>query len=310
MFVKVEKWHGCKNDFIVTWLHPNDKDLVLNSLVRQASHLCDRHEGVGADGILVLHINPESPLTPRGLTIINSDGSTAKNCGNGLRCAAMSIRRAHQVDGDLNSLPELVELDVEGSQMNCRFLETSGSMPFVSIEMPTVNSGNKLPWNNEVLSKVKSLESKFDFSAEAIECFEIGNPHVVVETAENSEQLMKQLGAELQSGLSIDGINVHVISTQGVDEQVLKRGKKDLGQGIGELVTANVWERGVGPTKACGSGACAIGMQVLNTGFVDRLDWVAVDMPGGRLYVAQRDGQDSVTLAGPAEFVFSGSVEI
>ena len=61
---------------------------------------------------------------------------------------------------------------------------------------------------------------------------------------------------------------------------------------------------------ACGTGACAVGLTALASGLVDRSDWIAVDMPGGRVYVNQKSEADAVTLAGPAKFVFSGKLEI
>src|SRR5690606_32979571 len=106
------KWHGTKNDFIIIRISSADGDLVLESIKRQTQSLCDRRSGVGADGILVLHSEQRGDLTPHGLTIINSDGSLAKNCGNGLRCAALSILRAHLQNGNCHDLPEAIELKV------------------------------------------------------------------------------------------------------------------------------------------------------------------------------------------------------
>jgi diaminopimelate epimerase len=310
MFIEIEKWHGLRNDFIVTWIHPNDNDLVLPSLIRQAKSICDRRSGVGADGILVLHINPQELLTPTALTIINSDGSLAKNCGNGLRCAAMSVRRKNHIKGDPKSPPEGVVLPVDGVNMNCRFVESGSKLPLISVEMPEVISGDQLSWSGEVEEKIKSLEKKFDFSLEGVKCYEIGNPHVVVDTPDCSNILMQSIGAEMQSGLSIDGINVHIITSKEVDKDVTKRGKQEIGQSIGELVLAYVWERGIGPTQACGSGACSVGIYSLSTGLIDRQDSIAIDMPGGRSYVSQKQEGGPVTLAGPADFVFEGKLEL
>ena len=80
MLVPFEKWHGCKNDFIVVWLEPQAKE-VFQSLQKRASQICARDgAGVGADGILVLHQDSRNDLQPATMTIINKDGSLAANC--------------------------------------------------------------------------------------------------------------------------------------------------------------------------------------------------------------------------------------
>ena len=112
MYLDFEKWQGCANDFVVLWISDRDGDVVLGSLKRQAKDICDRHLGVGADGLLVLQTKVPEDLMPYKMTIINSDGSVAQNCGNGLRCASLSIRRRH--DEVTNDLPEAIEIEVEG----------------------------------------------------------------------------------------------------------------------------------------------------------------------------------------------------
>ena len=132
MQLKFEKWHGCLNDFAVVWITEADGDVVMNSLKRQAVQLCDRHAGIGADGLLILHVKNAGDLTPTKLTIINSDGSIAKNCGNGIRCAASAVLKAHREKGTPKDLPELVALEVEGQQMIARFMRRGAAYPSAS----------------------------------------------------------------------------------------------------------------------------------------------------------------------------------
>ena len=96
MILKFEKWHGAKNDFILTWLLGDD-DVIFDSLVRQAPTLCARDgSGVAADGLLVMHISDREQVFADRLSIINSDGSLAETCGNGIRCAALSTLKRHR----------------------------------------------------------------------------------------------------------------------------------------------------------------------------------------------------------------------
>src|SRR5690606_29206086 len=115
--ISFEKWHGCRNDFIVLRMRQTSADEVLPSLVKAAPRLCSRDgSGIGADGILVLHEGPGDPLRPVELSIVNSDGSLARNCGNGLRCAGASIVRQAMQQG--KSLDEFTWLELPVMQQN------------------------------------------------------------------------------------------------------------------------------------------------------------------------------------------------
>ena len=114
MIVDFEKWHGCRNDFLVIWSTHNEANYLLGSLQRQASALCSRKgEGVGADGLLILLTESRADLKPDKLVIINADGSLASNCGNGLRCAALSVYKKICQYGHVSDEPEFIELKVK-----------------------------------------------------------------------------------------------------------------------------------------------------------------------------------------------------
>jgi diaminopimelate epimerase len=312
MFIDFEKWHGTKNDFVIVRLSSADGDLVLSSIKRLAKSICDRNTGIGADGILVLHSAQRGELTPDRLTIINSDGSLAKNCGNGLRCAALSILRAHLEKGDPNDLPEAVELMVEGVGLTCRFLNNQTINSLVAVEMPDAKVGKNVPWGTNVLqATTKHLETLgLNKSQYELEVCDLGNPHVVISTEGASRDLMLKIGPPMQKLSELDGINVHVIKSAVLSDKDRAIAKNQLGHTVTELFTMYVWERGAGETMACGTGACAVGLTALASGLTDRSEWIAVDMPGGRVYVNQKSADDAVTLAGPATFVFSGKIEI
>ena len=195
MILSFEKWHGCKNDFIVTWLSDIDGEMVLDSLKRTARRLCDRTgAGIGADGILVLHTKKRGELTPDRLTIINSDGSTAKNCGNGLRCAALSVLKMHREKGNPQELPEAIEFNVEGRPIVCSFMlgaaalgkSTDARWPYVSVAMGEPLVGDAVSWGSSAVSLAKSKISGTAGTAESarlrvdLGVCEIGNPHIVL----------------------------------------------------------------------------------------------------------------------------------
>ena len=308
MIIEIEKWHGAKNDFIVTWILATDRDMLVPTLERLTPKLCNRDgSGMGADGILVLVAKTSKSPHPEELVIINSDGSQAKNCGNGLRCAAMSARKRALREGisDFDG----VTLTVQGVAIDCRFLGKEGA-PFVAVTMPvpTINTAND--WHQEIQDAVALHQKANSKLAGDVETISLGNPHVVITVNEATAELAAILGPPLQKCRGGDGINVHVTSALEITEKDRQRARREIGEEIGELYKVFPWERGVGPTQACGTGACAVGATILATGLGERSLWVAIDMPGGRLYVKQTGQDDLITLAGPALFVFTAALDI
>jgi diaminopimelate epimerase len=308
MFIDFEKWHGAKNDFIVTWILTTDADMIVPTLQRLAPTICARDgSGVGADGILVMVARSRKSHEPEELVIINSDGSIAKNCGNGLRCAAMSAHRKSQAEGIIDF--DGLTITVQGQGIDCRFLGRDGS-PFVAVTMPTAQIGPSNDWHDDVITRVRALQTDDRQLKGDLETVSLGNPHVVINVDRASAELAAKAGAPLQKARGGDGINVHIVSSSELTDKDHQRAKRDLNEDVGELLTVFPWERGVGPTQACGTGACAVGVAALATGLSERDLWIAIDMPGGRLYVKQDSEDDPVILAGPAEFVFAGRLEI
>jgi diaminopimelate epimerase len=308
MFIDFEKWHGTKNDFIVTWILMTDRDLLVPTLQRLAPKICMRDgSGVGADGILILITKNRKDPLPDELVIINSDGSLAKNCGNGLRCAASSARqRAHResildFDG--------VSFNVAGNSIDCRFIGEKAN-PFVAVTMPQPSLGDDNDWNHDVIEQAKQIQRSHPELKGDLMTVGIGNPHIVFTVGNSTEDSARLAGIPMQSSRHGDGINVHIAMSHDIQAGDLQKARRDIGEPIGELLKVFPWERGVGATQACGTGACAVGVVALESGLIERSDWIGIDMPGGRLYVKQANAGDEVILAGPTAFVFSGSLEI
>ncbi|MCX6117577.1 MAG: diaminopimelate epimerase [Proteobacteria bacterium] len=307
MSIPIEKWHGCKNDFIVTWMLATDRDTVFETLRRLASKLCARDgSGIGADGILVLEVKSRKDIYPSELHIINSDGSLASNCGNGLRCAAMSVRRNAQKNTSQDI--EGVSFQVMGQTIDCRFLGRSSS-PLVAVTMPIPKMNETNEWHSEALKLVTAVSTKPTPNSKPV-TVDVGNPHIVLQFDEAQASTCEAYGKPMQIIRNHDGINVHVCHEIEITNEDQKFAKSILGESIEAAFKVWPWERGVGPTQACGTGACAVGVAALQDGLTDRSGWIACDMPGGRLYVQQSSANDPVVLCGPAVFVFSGEIEI
>ena len=316
MLLKFEKWHGAKNDFILTWLQGDDK-VIFDSLQRQAFRLCNRDgSGISADGILVMHISDKEQIFPDKLSIINSDGSIAETCGNGIRCAALSILKRHRYYNP-REIPESFELNLRTSKVMCRFLgkgklEGKDYWPLISVDMgiPQLNDSSEKFTNAQkeverVSDELQKPELQNDWAY-----VDISNEHLVFFLDEVDRDLLLNVGPAFQVSNFWDGINVHLVMAKEVLKKDRSEAANKLGHTIDELYDVYVWERGAGETKACGSGACAVATAALNSGMIDRSQWLGIDMPGGRLYTKQAGNEDPVTLAGPAQFIFEGCVEI
>jgi diaminopimelate epimerase len=300
-----EKWHGCKNDFVIMWLPDHEGDVVLDSIKRQAASICNKDgTGIGADGILVLHHKNSSDPLPYQMSIINSDGSMASNCGNGLRVAALSIRKKH-LDSGLPS-PELIEIRVFERTFVCQFYK--GAHPFVAVNMGQVKQDHELPWFKDGKNELEKWLSSASLGALEFHAVDIGNKHLVLKNLPSNQTNLARVGPPLQEFKSWDGINVHIDEEVPLKKEDLARAMQDIGETIDELHLVHCFERGVGETPACGSGACSVAAAAWSQGFLGESHWIAIQMPGGRLYC--KKDKNSFTLAGPGTFIFEGKIQI
>lgn len=296
MNIAFEKWHGCQNDFIVIWMNPHQSQYIFDSVVQRAPELCARHSGIGGDGVIIIHHSPQDVL-PRRVTVINRDGTIAKNCGNGLRCAAASIHQRLNKGG----VAESFELLIEGSSVLAKILSSSSTEQIVSIAMgvPTLDEQNS--WHENAVAKFKQLGSK---GLSALATCEIGNQHILLFSDTCDEEALQHVAPAFQKDSAWDGINVHLVK----ESQVSRTHENGLGE-ICEAYQALSWERGVGPTYACGSGACAVSAHALAEGFISRDCWVEIQMRGGSLFCRQRSVDEPIELAGSALLVFKGEYQ-
>lgn len=276
------KMHGCGNDFAV--VRAADWDAALESSGLDAAglvrRLCDRHRGLGADGVLAY-----APLATSRLrmTYWNADGTRAEMCGNGARCV---IRLAH--DRAECTAPLVLETDA-GSHA-ARVTATGGVATWVELAMgrPAWEPA-RVPVASEralVRTPLEVGEARFEVTA-----LSMGNPHAVVfvrDAASLNELDLETLGRALaEHAVFPAGANASFAAVEG------------------SALHLRVWERGVGPTLACGTAACAAVTAAARLQILPRVR-TAVHLPGGTVEVWDEDGV--VWLAGPAVRVAEGTV--
>jgi len=276
MRVCFTKMHGLGNDFVVidTIAQP------IKLTAERVRFLADRRRGVGCDQVLLVG-RPASPGVDFGYRIFNADGGEVEQCGNGARCFARFVRDKQLTDKD--------EIAVETAAGIIRpRLEADGS---VSVDM-----GKPLfdPPDIPFLAPKRALDYSLHVRGEvlSIGTVSIGNPHAVVRVDKVESAPVVRLGSV---------ITVH------------ERFPRHVNVGFMEVVGRNhirlrVFERGVGETLACGTGACAAVCVGRRWSLLD--ETVAVDLPGGRLEVRWDGQQGAVWMTGPAEAVFEGKIDL
>ncbi len=308
MFIEFEKWHGCKNDFIICWVNQSQYANLVPSLQRKAKVFCDRNTGIGGDGLIILiHQNHE---TTKQLIIINSDGSLAKTCGNGIRCAALSVYQ-HALEQNKNSL-ESVELRMAEQEYSCQFVPQKGALlPLVQVDMGTPHLNEKNSWHRDALAFVRKTLNEHQcphFLKEFYTCSLANNHLVFILEEEESLAKMREISQSLQKSPDWDGINVNFASPLALARNQIPLGMRN--QELADPYKVFIWERGAGETPACGSGACAVSAALLSTGLIARSSWVPTLFPGGCLFAKQDVEEEAIVLCGPGEFIFSGKIEI
>lgn len=277
--LRFSKMHGAGNDFVVLDLR-GDAALA-SALSRGAPAFCralaDRHVGVGCDQILTIDA-PRSDGALASYGIWNADGSPSRQCGNGARCIAAWLVRdgAGGPDGfSLDSPAGLHAVDVLGDG---QFRIAMGVPQFAPQAVP--------------LSGFGAAQDEYAIATEAGEvrfgAVSMGNPHAVIEVADVADAPVARLGPRLQADAAFpQSANIGFA-------EVVDRGH----------VRLRVFERGVGETLACGSGACAAAAVLMRRGRIDRE--VVVSLPGGDLHIAWPHDEAQVLMSGPAAFVFDG----
>jgi diaminopimelate epimerase len=260
--VSFEKYEGLGNDFIVI-----DGVAGKEWTPQVVDRLCDRHFGIGADGILLVG-PPTTPGAVGTMTVLNADGSRPEMCGNGIRCVAVHLAGRGGVPGEL-------VIDTDAGPRKCKL-----NKDLVEVDMG-------------VLTDVGAVELMLDGRAHGFARVSIGNPHAITFQPYSPSEI----------DLVGPRVSVAPVFPQGTNVEFAKL----MADGSIELV---VWERGVGRTLACGTGACAtvFAACVAKKRPFDEL--VDVRLPGGTLQVSVKHDGLTATMRGPARLVFRGEADL
>jgi len=273
------KMQGAGNDFVVVDARQINRDWPKLSI-----RVCDRHLGVGADSLIILLPSERADFAMR---TFDADGSEAETCGNGIRCVARYLLEKGLVAPDVEELTietasaiNSVAMERENGKV-VKFWANMGRPRLAAAEIPvTLPPGE----NGDMLSypvRIHGRELTLNFVS-------MGNPHAVhFCRGPLAEFPMSKIGPAVEN-LPILPHKVNFEIVRVLDNQ---------------HVEARVWERGVGETQACGSGACAIAVASKLLGLTGSM--VDIHLPGGVLNTLF-NGSGEVVLGGPAEIVFEG----
>ncbi len=313
MELEFEKWHGFKNDFILFRLSINERTTTGESLINLAPQLCNRDAlGIGADGILILmdqtrEVNAQGK--PQELIILNQDGSQAAHCGNGVRCAASS--NYQKIQARSKEVPSFIEFEVLDKLITSEALEakTVQGIPYFLCHMG-IPTPQKEP--EEIREKVqKDLQGlELSFLLEEWGTVDIHNKHIVFFHPKAEKKHLEKIGNQLAKEDLWKNFNIHLAAPLTPSKESLKQSSRIVKSPLAELYQSWTWERGVGITEACGSGACAIGSLALLSDFSERHKWLGVEQEGGMQYIKQTSSDVDILLAGSSHLVFTGTISL
>ncbi len=275
------KMQGTGNDFIM--INAFKEKINGKDYSSIAQKLCDRHFGIGADGIILALPSKKEDIRMR---IFNADGSEAEMCGNGIRCFSLFVKNEGLISKNIFSIetlagkivPEIVEL----TDKQKAIVKVNMGTPFLEAADIPVNLKGKGPF----------LKQTMQINGKNIEYTPIGmgNPHCIIFTQEITETMVHQTGPAIENDTKLfpKRTNVEFV-------KILSRNKAEM----------RVWERGSGETLACGTGTCASVVAGILNGYLD--NEVTVKLLGGELIIKWIQGQ-SVFMTGPAEVVFNGKI--
>ncbi|MFO0586289.1 MAG: diaminopimelate epimerase [Polyangiaceae bacterium] len=254
--VAFEKWEGLGNDFVIV---EDDPDTWSDARV---AAVCDRHFGVGADGVLFVSADPPC------MVVRNADGSRPEMCGNGIRCVAGYLAKGRHGSMVIQS---------DAGPKTCEVTGEDGRVE-VSVGMGDV-------------ATVGELVVTHDGRTTRFSCVDIGNPHAIT---------FEPFG---QGEIDTVGPTVATLPSGGTNVEFCRF----VWDGAdAPRVDVTVWERGVGRTLACGTGACAVAHAAIETGHFKEGEPLRVRLPGGDLFITIAGR--AVTMRGPARRVFRGEL--
>lgn len=285
------KMHGLGNDFVMLDCisNPAPPEEVLSDL---SEKVCDRHFGIGGDGLILILEDDEADYRMR---MFNPDGSESEMCGNGIRCFGKYLFDAGMIEAKAISVATMQGLQhieiVPGQQRGANPLQVRvdmGAPRLLRSQIPMApHEGNG--GDSRVINEGLEVNGETYY----ITAVSMGNPHVVIFVDDVESVPLKEIGLEIEHHEAFpQRTNVHFVQEMG-------RGK----------FWVRHWERGAGDTLACGTGACAsIVAAALNGKLPSDNRKGLAHLPGGDLSI-EWAGNDKVFMTGPAMTVFTGTLD-
>ena len=279
--MKFTKMHGCGNDYVyIDCFEETVKDEKATAL-----KLSDRHFGVGGDGLILIKKGKAADFE---MVMYNADGSRAEMCGNAIRCVARYVYDKGYVNTAEFSIESMgkvkyITLTVENGVVTGVRVDM-GAPILNAADIPVVSNGDRVI-NNEITVDGR----KFNMT-----CVSMGNPHAVMFIDRSPREFELEHFGPLFENNSIFPKRVNAEFARVVDRNNIEM---------------RVWERGTGETLACGTGTCATVVAAILNGYTD--NDVTVHLLGGDLKIHWSGNEsDSVIMTGPAEYVFSGEINL
>ncbi len=275
MIIEFTKMHGLGNDFVV--IDGFSQSISLTS--EQITAMADRHFGIGCDQLLLVEKSKHAQAEFR-YRIFNADGGEVEQCGNGARCFALFVRQQGltiNTDIMVETASGLIELKIKENQVT------------VNMGVPDFQPQN-LPFLAE--NQAESYDLMVNGGQYAIGAVSMGNPHAVMQVKDLNTIDIDKLGSAIESHeLFPNRVNAGFM-------QIINR----------EEIKLRVFERGVGETQACGTGACAAVAVGRQAGLLD--ETVTAHLSGGNLVIQWPGEGQALLMTGPATSVFDGKIKI
>jgi diaminopimelate epimerase len=278
MEIEFTKYHGLGNDFILIDNRADTQPIITSE---QAVQLCDRHFGIGADG--VIFALPGEDAGDYTMRIFNSDGSEPEMCGNGIRCLAQFIADLEGAEAKseyrIHTLAGVIIPRLEGEGK----VKVDMGMPqLLAAQIPTTLA--------QAEQKVIAVPMQVAGQSWEVTCVSMGNPHCITFVEDVAAIPIEIIGPQFEH---------HPVFPQRTNTEFIQVVRPDY-------LKMRVWERGAGVTLACGTGACAAVVAGVLTGKSDRK--ATVELPGGCLEIEWAQQDQRVYMTGPAERVFRGKL--
>ncbi|AWB45171.1 diaminopimelate epimerase [Paenibacillus sp. CAA11] len=274
------KMHGMGNDFLVFF----GQQQVPENVSELAIKWCNRHFGAGGDGLVFILPSERADFR---MVIINSDGTEAEQCGNAIRCAAKYVYDFGHTNKEEITIETLgagvqpVSLTVEGGKVKSVRVDM-GEPVLEGRSIPTTLEGDSI-----INKPIEAGGREFHFTAVSM-----GNPHAVIYVDDAPHFDLAYWGPLLETHAYFPRkVNVEFATVTGKDR-----------------IEMRVWERGAGPTLACGTGACATLVSSVLNGLTGRSAWIGLQ--GGDLYIEWKEEDNRVYMTGPADIVYQGSLQV